>query len=369
MPEARASSDPLSTATLVYVAPRTGTSGVSDYADDILVEARRVFGRVVEVRHGGAGQDSFADVRRVRREIRDAVRAADGPVVVQTEHSGGVLAPFWGLAQRSIRRPGVHLSATLHDAPLSVWLPLRTRAIEGHRLIVHALHYPFMPLWAKVERRVLRDVQLSTLTASGAQAVAAQMRHDRVVVSFLPPPPKPRLAPAPERPLAVGLFGYVYKGKGFQDLERLRALIDPSIGLRVAGRGTETLPAVEGVEILGGVEDAAEDAFFASVRAIALPYGRRSSYGPVTHVASSVAARALAYGTPLIALRYPGLSDEAEIVDGGLEELASAVNALLTDPAELQRMVAHTEDLRDRLTVRAAFERLADGWRESLRTA
>ena len=369
MAEASASSDVLSTATLVYVAPRTGTSGVSDYADDILGEARRAFGRVIEVRHGGAGQDSIADVRRVRREIRESVRIAEGPVIVHTEHSGGVLAPFWGLAQRSLRKPGVHLSATLHDAPLSVWLPLRTRAIERHRLLVHALHYPFMPLWQRLERRVLRDVQLSALTASGAEAVAAQMRHERVVVGFLPPPPKTRLMPATRRPLAVGLFGYVYKGKGFQDLERLRALSAPAIGLRVAGRGTESLPPVDGVEILGGVDGADEDAFFESVRAIVLPYGRRSSYGPVTHVASSVAARALAYGTPLIALRYPGLADEAEIVDGGLEELASAVNELVVADDELQRMVAHAERLRDRLTVPAAFERLADAWRASLRSA
>ena len=363
-----AKGDPLSSATLVYVAPRSGTSGVSDYADDILGEAYRAFGRVIEVRHGGAGQDSVADVRRARRAIREAVRTAGTPVIVHTEHSGGVLVPFWGLAQRSLRADGVHLSATLHDAPLSVWLPLRTRGIGRYRLIVHALHYPFMPLWQRLERRILRDVQLSALTSSGADAIAAQMRHENVIVSFLPPPPKPRVIPATKRPLAVGLFGYVYKGKGFQDLERLRSLVDPSVQVRVAGRGTEDLMPIEGVEILGGVEGADEDAFFESIRAIILPYGRRSSYGPVTHVASSVVARALAYGTPLIALRYPGLTDEAEIVDGGVEELADAVNRLVTSDEALRGMAAHAEELRDQLTVPVAFSHLADGWRDRLRS-
>lgn len=361
--------DPLSHATLVYVAPRPGSSGVSDYADDMLIEARGAFGHVVEIRHGGAGQDSVRDVIRARRAIRAAVRAAPGAVVVHAEQSGGVLVPFWGLAQRAVRDPRVIRSATLHDAPLGVWLPWRTRGIGRSRLLVHALHYPTMPLSRALERRVLSGVHLSALTASGAEAITAELGHGPVAVSFLPPPARPVLPPAPQRPLAVGLFGYVYKGKGFQDLERLRALIDDRIAIRVAGRGTELLPPVPGVEILGGVEGAQEDAFFGGVRAILLPYGRRSSYGPQTHVASSVAARAIAYRTPVIALRYPGLSDEAEIVDGGIDELAAAVNRLVLDDEAMARLDASVQALGERLTVPEAFRRLATSWRAALPAA
>lgn len=358
--------DPLAGATLVYIAPRTGTSGVSDYADDILAQARRHLGRIVEVRHGGAGQDSFADVRRGRRAVAAAVRSATGPVIVHAEQSGGVLVPFWALAQRAVRGQGVIRSATLHDAPLGVWLPLRTRGIGRSRLLVHALHFPTMGLSRRLERHVLRDVQLSALTRSGAEAVAVELRHGHVATGFLPPPVRAELRPAAQRPLAIGLFGYVYKGKGFQDLERLRALVDESIAIRVAGRGTEQLPPVAGVEILGGVEGADEDAFFDSIRAIVLPYGRRSSYGPQTHVASSVAARAIAYRTPVVALRYPGIAEEGEVIDGDLDDLAAAVDRLVRDDDEMARRGAQVDALREELTAEKAFDRLAEGWRSAL---
>lgn len=166
--------------------------------------------------------------------------------------------------------------------------------------------------------------------------------------------------------MAVGLFGYVYKGKGFDLLAELRSQIDPSIGIRIAGRGTQALDPIEGVDIVGPIEDEVEDAFFESVRAIVLPYTRRSSYGPETHVASSVIARALAYGTPIIALRYPGLSVEAEIVDGGVVELAHVVSRMIPDDAEVARMAARSLGLRATLTPAEAFQRLAATWRDAL---
>lgn len=358
--------DVLARATLVYVAPRPGSSGVSDYADDVLAAARPRFRDVVEVRCNGAGQDSALDVLRGLRSVRRAVRAAEGPVLLHTEQSGGVLLPFWSLAVGAGRGRSVRRSSTLHDAPLGVWMPLRTRGVGRSRLLVHALHFPTMPLIRRWERRVLRDVALSALTTSGARAVEREMRHGAVDASFLPPSPRPELPAPEERPLAVGLFGYVYRGKGFDSLARLRRLVDPRIEIRVAGRGTEGLEPLEGVTVLGGVEGRAEDDFFASVRAIAMPYSRRSSYGPTTHVASSVLARAISYGTPVLALRYPGLGDEAEAVEGGPEELAEAINRLVADPAEVARLGRRTGELRRRLTLQAAGERLAASWRRAL---
>lgn len=361
MTDAPLSTDPLASATLVYVAPRTGTSGVSDYADDMIAEARRVVGTVVEVRHGGAGQDSLRDVVRGRRAIKRAIRAASGPVILHTEQSGGVLLPFWGLIGQ---RPSL-ASSTLHDAPLGVWLPFRIRLVSSNRIAVHALHYPIMPLLQKLEERVVKRVSLTALTASGASEIERILKHDPVGVQFLPAPPKNEVTPAPERPLAVGLFGYVYKGKGFEQLSTLRDLIDPAIDIRVAGRGTAELPPIPGVTILGAVEDEEEDAFFASIRALVIPYSKRSSYGPETHVASSAIARAIAYRTPVIALGHPGLGDEAEVVDGGLEALAARINELVPSAESMERITARSSRLKDELTRAAAFARLAERWRSS----
>jgi hypothetical protein len=362
------SGDPLSQSTLIYVAPRTGTSGVSDYADDILTLAHEVFPRVIEVRCGGAGQDSFSDVRRGMREVQRAIRSSRGPVLLHTELSGGALLPFWALTLKDARRPNVRRSSTLHDAPLGVWLPFRSRGIGKSRLLVHAIHFPTMPLLQRFERRVLKGVRLSALTESGARAIEYELRHEHVDVTFLPPPVKPELEPPVERPLAVGLFGYVYRGKGFDSLAQLRLLIDPRITIRVAGRGTEQLDAEPGVDIVGPVEGADEDRFFESVRAILMPYSKRSSYGPVTHVASSVLARSIAYGTPAMTIAYPGLANEAAVAASNLDALAEAVNDTLFDDQKLEAATRHTLEMRDELTLEVAFATLSQGWREALST-
>lgn len=365
-----AATDPLSQATMIYVAPRTGTSGVSDYADDILRIAHDTFGKVIEVRCDGAGAASAADVRAGLKEVREAIASTTGPVIVHTEASGGALLPYWALTLKEARKnPRVALSATLHDAPTAVTTPFRTRGISKNRILNHAVHYPVLPLLLNHERKTLGPVKVSALTKSGAEAIEKEQRHDPVTVSFLPPPIKDDIVPAAERPLAVGLFGYVYRGKGFDSLAELRELVDPSIEIRVAGRGTEQLDPIEGVTIVGPVEGPDEDAFFSSIRAIAMPYSKRNSYGPTTHVASSVLARAIAYGTPVIALKYPGLGDEAIAVNGGLPELATTVNTIIPDDAAVAQAAAHALQLRDELTVEAAFNRLAQGWREALPAA
>ncbi|MDF2443872.1 MAG: polysaccharide biosynthesis protein PslF [Subtercola sp.] len=354
----------LSEATLIYIAPRTGTNGVSDYADDMLRFARDRLARVVEVRHGGSSEDGVADVLRGRREIRKALAEARGPVILHSEQSGGVLLPFWGM----LGNHATVRSATVHDAPLSIWLPFRTKLISRNRYVQHGLHYPILPLLERFERRAMRDVLLFALTRSGAEATQKVLAHRSVKQSFLPVPDRPDLPAPTERPLAVGLFGYVYRGKGFDRLRELRQLIDDRIEIRVAGRGTEALDPVPGVTVLGGVEGAAEDAFFASIRAMIVPYGKRSSYGPETHVASSAITRALAYQTPVVAMRYNGIDDEALVV-GDIGELAATVNRLLSNDDELRVEAGRADTLRRRLTTERAFERYAEEWGAALDAA
>lgn len=356
-----APSNDLSSATLVYVAPRAGTSGVGDYADDLLELARGRFGTVVEVRHGGAGEDSVRDVLRSRRAIRRAVREAAGPVVLHSEQSGGALVPFWGvMGVRAIVR-----SATVHDAPLSVWQPFRTRLTGRSKLLVAAMHFPILPLLHRLERRTMRGALLFLLTRSGAAATRLTMAESQVVETFHPVPERPSITPAEQRPLAIGLFGYVYKGKGFERLVELRAALDPSIAIRVAGRGTESLEPMEGVEVLGAVEGRAEDDFFASVRLLVLPYGRRNSYGPATHVASGTIARAIAYQTPVVAIRFAGVDDEMMVVDEFVG-LAAIIGNVVGDTSALIALRRALADLSAERSTREAFERYATTWQQAL---
>jgi glycosyltransferase involved in cell wall biosynthesis len=270
--------------------------------------------------------------------------------------------PFWLLASRRVRSRATVVTATLHDAPLAVWTPFRTALVGRSHFATHAIHFPLMRLHRLLERRVLRGVSLFALTASGATAIEAETGARGVDVAFLPAPVRPVVAPAAERPLAIGLFGYVYRGKGFDQLAALRDAVDPAIEIVVAGRGTEALAPVPGVRVLGAVEGEDEDRFFAGVRAIVLPYGKRGAYGPTIHVASSVVARALAYRTPIIALSHPGLSDEADVVEGGVRELGERINAVLPDDEAIAALAERSCALAERLTSAEAFAVFARRW-------
>ncbi|MEV7398054.1 hypothetical protein [Aeromicrobium sp. NPDC092404] len=334
----------LASTTLLYLAPRGGTSGVGDHADDFVAAVTPHLGDIVELRHGPPREDGIGDVLRTRWALRSALaERRDRTVVVHAELSGGSLAGLWAAAgaQASVR------TATLHDPPRPVWYPYLTKGLARSRYLVHGAHLPFDRLTARVERRLMRDVEAFALSAEGVEAMAAAGVGASQTVSHLLIPARPVLPPADERPRAVGLFGHVYRGKGFDQLMAIRRALDPGVALRVAGRGTADLPLMPGVEILGEVRGAAEDEFFASVRALLLPYERRYVYGGEVFPASSVLMRALAYRTPSLSTGVGPLSSAARagatiVVDGDGTTMAAAAADLVDDPARLQ---AATDDL------------------------
>jgi len=84
---------------LVFVGPANGKTAVGDYAEDFVGSVRPHFGEVVEVRTGGPGDESVADLREYRRAV--AAHVAQGPagrVLVHAELSTAALAPFWSTA-------------------------------------------------------------------------------------------------------------------------------------------------------------------------------------------------------------------------------------------------------------------------------
>lgn len=326
---------------LVLVAPRTGSSGPAYYVDQLLQAVRPRVAEVVQLRHGPAGEETWRSVRDLRRRVADVVSTpSPHRTVLHAELSGGSIAGFWCLADH----PEVTRTATVHDPPRPVWYPFRTAFVGRHRVLQAAVH--------RVPERAVRRLERSRLAGTGAVVLsplgAAATRDlgllDEVREGRLLVPPAPPTPPPTARPSAVGLFGHLYKGKGFELLAELRAAMDPAVAIRVAGRGTEQLPSMPGVEILGEVADPALDDFFASVRLVLLPYTRTSLGGVAPLPASLTHLTALAHDTPVLALPTDQMS--ALAATGGVRvlpdvaALAAEASRIAGDPAALEELLA-----------------------------
>ena len=293
---------------LVFVAPADGETAVGDYAENLVRALRPHFGEIVERRTRGPGAEGVADIREHRRAVAEAVRQGPpGRTILHAELAAGGIAPFWSTA--GVR--GVPVTATVHDPPQGIWWPARTKYVARHKYLMHGMHYPLRPASRVLEGAVNGRRTIFGLSQIGRLSI--EMTYPRVNAVYVPylVADRPAIKPAQDRPKAVGFFGLVYRGKGFEQIARIRRELPDDILIRVAGRGTESLPRQDGVEILGGVEGPAEDEFFESVRAIAIPYGKRHFYAE-TYPASSVAAHAFAYRTPIVCTGYGSLAEFGE---------------------------------------------------------
>jgi glycosyltransferase involved in cell wall biosynthesis len=244
-------------------------------------------------------------VRRVRKQVRELVASwPTGKVLVHSEIGCGMLSPFWSIA--GLR--GVPVTLTVHDPPLALWFTVRTRFMARYKLLMHGFHYPLRPLSRWIEGLVNGRRHIFALSKTGQASI--DRVYPNTCTHYVPyrVAKKNAIKPAEDRPKAIGFFGMVYRGKGFDQIAQIRKELPDDILIRVAGRGTEALPRMDGVEIVGAVDGAEEDAFFESVRAIVIPYGKRHFYAE-TYPASSVAAHALAYRTPIVATGYGSLAE------------------------------------------------------------
>ena len=228
------------------------------------------------------------------------------------------------------------------------------------------MHYPLQVASNALQRRVTRGRTLIVLTSIGARetarwAPAADVRATRIFI-----PSRPPLAPLTERPLAVGLFGYLYKAKGFDGLHELRDRLDDDIDIVVAGRGTEALTAGRGITVLGEVNGTDEDRFFAGIRALLVPYAKNTLYGLV-FAASSTISRSHAYGTPVICTLDGALPEAAAEggtvgIDGGIGDLARCANSVVRDEQTLDRLADEVAWLKADRTVENCAAPFLQAW-------
>jgi glycosyltransferase involved in cell wall biosynthesis len=239
--------------------------------------------------------------------------------------------------------------------------------VKRHRFLHHGIHYPLRFVINALQRRMCDGRVVIALTSVGARNVklrhpGADARDSRLLI-----PIRPALRPLTERPLAVGLFGHVYRGKGFDKIARLREELDDDIEIVVAGRGTAALPSADGVTVLGEVNGIEEDRFFDSVRFLVLPYTRDSLYGRAWG-ASAAVTRAFAYGTPILCTLNGGLTETA--AEGGaigvdsVAEIAGRANAVVRDEEMLRKLADEVDRLQAERTHSKCVTPFLDAWTE-----
>lgn len=358
---------------LVFVGPAKGSTAVGDYSDDLIRAVRPHVGELVEVRTRGPLADGVADIRRYRRMVADAVAGRPGRTLVHAELAAGEAGAFWAIA--GLAR--VPVTATHHDPPQGVWWPAGLRGLARNRLIFHGVHYPLRPVSSAVEGVVNGRRTLFALTETGRRSIERRYPRSRTVYVPHIVRDRPDIKPVQARPKAVGFFGHVYRGKGFELVSRIRGLLPDDIAIRVAGRGTELLPRVNGIEIVGPVDGPDEDAFFESIQAVIVPYGKRHWYDE-TYPASGVVAHACAYRTPVVCTDYGALVElddkyGAVVVRTNAanpvtiaRDLASATTSLLNDQPRLTELGEYSEKTRQARSAARTAEAFAAAWSQLL---
>ncbi len=146
--------------------------------------------------------------------------------LVHAELGGGRLEEFHALETLRDRYPGLPLTATAHDPERLVW---RRARFPWPLSFAARLPPPFPqaaalltdPLTLREERRLAgRLNHLVTLTRTGASLLAARMKIDPRKISTIPHG-NPLIAPAPlpdTSVLRLLYFGFLYRGKGIEDL-------------------------------------------------------------------------------------------------------------------------------------------------------
>jgi polysaccharide biosynthesis protein PslF len=215
-------------------------TGIADYA----AQLRRALNEAgVEVLTPLQGQKPIDSLAAARRWI--AERDWSGVDVVHAELGGGRIGEFFVLSalSRMAKRPA--LSATAHDPERLVWRPVHAAwpAIERSRLLPRLTRQALAvlsdphTLWA--ERRLAKRIDgLVTLTETGGARLARRMGVPRSKLSVIPHGTLP-IAPLPlppHPPVRLLYFGFIYAGKGIEDLiDALGRLVaaHPDLGQQV----------------------------------------------------------------------------------------------------------------------------------------
>lgn len=194
-------------------------NGIADYAG-YLKRALEELGVRVSTPLAGIGNDQALAVQRV---AQTDWRGID---LVHAEIGGGRLAEFHALRNLRQRFPGLPLTATVHDPERLVW---RRASLPWPLSLASSLRSPLPeiatvladPLCLHEERQLARQMtRLITLTQAGSAALRQRMglRPEQMAVIAHGNLPIVAAPLPPLQPLRLLYFGFIYRGKGIEDL-------------------------------------------------------------------------------------------------------------------------------------------------------
>jgi len=209
-------------------------NGIADYAGH-LKNALQQRGVQVSTPLAGVGNDLEKAVQRV------AETDWQGIDLVHAEIGGGRLAEFHALRALRQRFPQLPLTATVHDPERLVW---RRAKLPWPLSMASSLPSPLPematviadPLCLREERQLARSMtRLVTLTQAGSVALRQRMglREEQMAVISHGNLEIPAAALPPLQPMRLLYFGFIYRGKGIEDLlDALSALFTRQPQLR-----------------------------------------------------------------------------------------------------------------------------------------
>ncbi len=319
----------------------------------------------------------------------DAANAADyfrhrDVNIVHFEMGGGRTREFL-LAENLVQCGfGAKITMTVHDPERLVWrLDYLRRLTRIHPALQRALALLSSPLTLWRERRVAANIgRLITLTSAGAEVLRLRMRvptpkvetiaHGSWQVPFVP------VSIAPVRLLC---FGYIYRGKGLEDLLHACAALleqqphyrehfhltlaggtNPDLNIRTGGSYIDELKALarelkiaEHIEFVTDLDDAAIAELIQTHSALILPYQQSRKLQLLGQLkgASGVLARAIGCGRGVITSTARALPEELArgigliYPAGDVDALKKAIESVLQKPQQLQQWSEAARALAD----------------------
>lgn len=308
--------------------------------------------------------------------------------VVHAELGGGHLSEFLALSALTALPHRPALSATVHDPERLVWRPVHPRwqAIDASprwpRLLKQGLAVLMDRHTLRAERQLAAQLDgLVALTQTGARCLGQRMAIQPDKIStiahgtlVLPPSPMP-----PIDRVDLLYFGFIYSGKGIEDLIQALALVrqrNPSwrdrLSLTIAGGTAPDITFGNQHSYLDGLKALVEQlglsdvvrwvldvpprdipALIQSHHVMVLPYRESAKLALLGQMrgTSGALAWAMAAGRGVITSDARAFAEEVgsgngeSFKQGQIQELAQCLDQLLAQPGKAQAWAQHASQL------------------------